>query len=469
MANNAQIAADVLAAVGGKENVSSVTHCMTRLRFILKDAGIPKDDEVKKIKGVIGVVQAGGQYQVIIGQNVAKVYDEVCKMGGFAASAAINENLDEDKPKEKLTAKKIGSNILNYLSGSMTPFIPVMMAAAMFKTLQVIFGPSMANIFPADSDFYILMGFLYNACFYFLPVYIGFSAAKKLGMSGMMGAYMGCILIAPEWVAMVGQRDSFSVFGFSAPVYNYAQTFIPVILSVWVLHYIERFFKKYIPDTIATIFVPFLSMLVITPIAFCLLAPAGRIIGDALGTGLLFFGDHGGFIAIAVIAAIWEFLVMTGMHPVLVTTAYALLTQNGYDPVVLVASLTATFACHGMAFGASLRLKDKEEKGLAFGYFVSGIIGGVTEPALYGLGLKYKRPFIGLMLGGFAGGLYAGLTHVAVYTAGSGNILALLRYINGGTANFVNAAIGLAIAFFGAALGTYLFGFSKKDLEVTKE
>ena len=138
MANNAQIAADVLAAVGGKENVSSVTHCMTRLRFILKDAGVPKDDEVKKIKCVIGVAKAGGQYQVIIGQNVAKVYDEVCKLGGFAASAAIDENLDKEKPKEKLTAKKIGSNIMNYLSGSMTPLLPIMLAAGMFKTIIVV-------------------------------------------------------------------------------------------------------------------------------------------------------------------------------------------------------------------------------------------------------------------------------------------------------------------------------------------
>ena len=160
MANNAQIAADVLAAVGGKENVSSVTHCMTRLRFILKDAGVPKDDEVKKIKGVIGVAKAGGQYQVIIGQNVAKVYDEVCKLGGFAASAAIDENLDQDKAKEKLTAKKIGSNIMNYLSGSMTPLLPIMLAAGMFKTIIVVFGPTMLNLLRTDSSLYILFDFM---------------------------------------------------------------------------------------------------------------------------------------------------------------------------------------------------------------------------------------------------------------------------------------------------------------------
>ena len=171
MADNKKIASDVLAAVGGAANISDVAHCVTRLRFTLKDQNIPVDAEVKKIPGVLGVVRSGGQYQVIIGQNVTKVYDEVCSMGSFTAHAAINENLDA--PKEKLTPKKIGSKILNYLAGSMTPLIPVLTVAGFAKIVTSLFGPTMLNLIAKDSGTYILFDIIYNACFYYMPILLG--------------------------------------------------------------------------------------------------------------------------------------------------------------------------------------------------------------------------------------------------------------------------------------------------------
>ena len=171
MAENRQIAKDVLSAVGGSENVQKVAHCMTRLRFNLKDESAVSDDTVKAVDGVLGVVHVNGQLQVIIGQNVTKVYEELCKLGGFAEQAAIEENLDAPA-KEKLTLKKIGRNILDYVAGSMMPIIPVIVAASMFKTLQTLLGPGMLGLITEESSLYLLGNIMYNAFAYFLPIYL---------------------------------------------------------------------------------------------------------------------------------------------------------------------------------------------------------------------------------------------------------------------------------------------------------
>ena len=460
--DNKKIAQEVLEAVGGKDNVISATHCMTRLRLNLKDMGLPNEEAVKNITGVVGVVQAGGQFQVIIGQNVPKVYAEFCSLTGLAAQNAINENLDG--PKEKLTPKTVGSNILNYLSGSMAALIPAMIGVAMFKTVQVVVGPDMLGLVSADSSFYLLCTIIYNSYFYFLPVFLGYSAAKKIGCSQLLGMLCGSMLLVPEFTALIGTDFNFTVYGIPAPVANYGQTIVPVLLAVFLVNYIEKFFKKVIPDVLSTIFVPFLSLLVIVPINFCLLAPLGSRLGNIIGNGLLSFGNMGGFLAVAVVAALWEFLVMTGMHGVLIMFAIGGIFTNGVDNFVLVAGSVATWAAYGMALGAFLRLKNKDEKALSLGYFVSGFLGGVTEPVLYGTGMRYKRPFIALIIGGFVGGLYAGITHVGCYLLGATNFLGVLGFVAGGTANMINGIIASVGAMLITAALTYLIGFTKEDL-----
>lgn len=462
MAKNEQIAADVLKAVGGSENVTSVTHCMTRLRFNLKDMGLPKEDEIKAIRGVLGVAVAGGQYQVIIGQNVPKVYAEVCRLGNFEAQAAIDENLD--KPKEKLTPKKVGANILNYLAGSMTPLLPVLMAAGMFKTVLVIFS-DLLGVLPTDSDFYILMNFMYNAGFYFMPIYVGYHAAKKIGMSPVLGMYLGGILIAPAFVTMVTDGTPFTVLGLSVTMKNYSSSVLPILLSVAVAYLLESFFKKIIPDALSTIFVPTLTLLIATPIALLVTAPAGSIIGDYLSIILNFVADYGGFIGIAIIAALWEYLVMTGMHVVLLMPAMTALMSGGADPCMYPAAKCATFAAIGMALGTFLRMKNKEEKATALGFFVSGFVGGVTEPVLYGIGLKYKRPFIAMSIGAAVGGAFNGLMGVQAYMLASSNVLGILAFSGSTGKNFICGTIGCFIALIVSAIATYFIGYTKEEIE----
>lgn len=461
--DNKQIAKDVYAAVGGKENILNVVHCMTRLRFTLKDLNLPKTDEVKKLDGVLGAQISGGQYQVIIGQNVPKVYAEICSMGGFESKAAIDENLDG--PKEKLTPKKIGMNIMGYLSGSMVEMIPVMMAAGLMRAVSALIGPDFLGLVAAGSDTLIVFDFLYNAGFYFIPILIGFVAAKKMGVNQMLGAYMGAILIAPGFMALIEEGRPFTVFGIPCQVNNYSQTILPIFLSVWIMGYVYKFITKIIPDTLSTIFTPFFTMLIMTPISLCVLAPAGAFMGNYISAGLLGFGKIGGFLGVALIAGLWEFLVMTGMHGVIIMFMMNEFLTTGVGTGIFNSGACATWACWGVALGAALRIRNKKERSMNWGFFVSGILGGVTEPAIYGTCFKYKRTFLTLALGGFIGGAYAGLTNVESYVMAGTNVLSLLGYVGGTSVNMINGMAACIISMVATAVLTFLFGFSKAELE----
>ena len=441
---NAQIAQSVLAAVGGKENIVSVTHCMTRLRFNLKDMSIPKDDEVKAIKGTMGVARSGGQYQVIVGTNVDKVCAELCTLAGLEQAATVSENLDA--AKEPLT-----------LSGSLTPIIPVVLAAAIFKSIVAVFGPDMLGILSTESDLYKLFTFVGDAGYYFFPLLIGYTAAKKLNATPVMGIFMGAILLHPTFVSMAAEGTSFSVYGIPCTPQNYGSTILPILLTVWIMSYVERFFKKYIPDALKIMLVPTLTTAVMLPVALCVCGPIGGFLGNYICAAVIWLGNHFGFLGAAVIGALWEFLVMTGMHHVLIAQMIQLFAANGYDPVVSLGAVSASMAVTGMCLGMAFALRDKEERALSLSYTVAAIIGGVTEPGLYGIGMKYKKPFIGMAIGGAVGGLYAGLVGVKAYiSVPVANFLALTAYTGGSAANIINGVISGVIAIVVAALATYL-------------
>ncbi len=473
--DNRQIAEDVLAAVGGRENIVSATNCMTRLRLTLKDNGASVDDEaVKAIKGVLGVNRAGTQYQVIIGQNVTKVMAELSTMG-IEGGTPVDEKLDDIDEKEPFTLKSVGSTIMNYLSKTMVAIIPLMMACAMFRTIASVMGPTMLNVWAADSEIYNLFNnWLYDAGFYFLPIILGWSAAKQLGCSQVLGMMMGGVLMAPELQAIVtaaaeSGATSMSIYGIPAPIAMYSTTVLPIILCMPVLAQVEKLFKKVLPDVLSTVFEPFLTMLVMVPIALCALAPLGSWLGDGIGNFMFALGNAGGIVtilAIGIIAASWEFLVMTGMHQVLITLGITALAQNGFDTCVFIGGMTASAACWGMGLGAFLRLKERDEKSTLLSFFISGLIGGITEPALYGCGFKYPRTFIGLAVGGFVGGIIAAIAGAKVYVIGNASVLSLIAaYAAGGTTNLMMGAGAGIIACLVTAAMVYFFGFTPEQLE----
>lgn len=463
MADYKQIAKSVLEAVGGSENIEMVTHCMTRLRFNLKDDTIPNDDAIREIDGVAGVARNPGQYQIIIGTQVSKVYKELCEMGNVGNKSTAQEQKEGEK--QKITPKSVGNAVLNYMAGCMTPMIPVLLAAGLCRTLNSVLGPDMLGVYGTESNLYILFDFLFDAGLYFMPILVGHSAAKILNINQMLGAFIGCILLAPDFVALAEAGNPFTVYGIPCTLTTYGQTVIPVMISVWVFSLIYKVVQKIMPDLLTTIFTPFLSVIISVPFILCLCAPLGTIIGNGIGAGLAAFGQTTGFFGLAIISALWEFLVMTGMHLALMMPMMASYFETGVMTGPAQAGGFATWACFGVALGAALRLKNKKEKTSAFGAFVSGIVGTVTEPTLYGICFKYKRCFIGLLLGGFIGGAYAGITNVCTYVLSSGNFLSLLGYTGGTTANLVNGVIACLLSLASAAIFTFIFGFSKEELE----
>lgn len=468
MPDNKTIAASVLEAVGGKENVTSVVHCMTRLRFTLKDNGIPNINTVKKIKGVLGAQESGGQFQIIIGQNVGKVYDEVCALGGFARKAAIDENLDIDRPKQKLTPKVAGKNILNYLSGSMVPMIPVLLCAGLFRTVQVVLGSTMLGVITDESDLAILMNMLYNAGFYFLPIYLGYNAAKQIGATPMLGAFMGGILIEPSFMQMATEGTSFTVFGIPCTPGTYSQTVVPILLSVPVLYLFERLFKRVLPDTLATIFTPFLSMLLTVPFSLCLLAPLGTWLGSGISTIFSILGSSGGFVSIlaaALLSAVWNLLIITGMHVTIIVLAISSFMATGQDTYVLAITTIIIWTLYGMELACWMKLRNHEDKSEALGFFISHIVGGVSEPFYYGMMFRYRRLFPVSIAGCFITGAIGSALGLTTYMLAGSNALNILAYVGGDTSNMI-AAIVTAVAGFiiGFAL-TFFFGFTEDELE----
>ena len=457
MADNKKLAQDILQLIGGKDNISFVTHCITRLRFNLKDISIVKQDELKNLSGVLGVNDTGAQYQIIIGPNVDNVYKEVCSLAGIQEVAAIDENLDK-KEKQPLTLKSLGSAIMDYLSGSLTPCIPIMLASAMFKMLVAVFGPDMLGVISVESDVYALFTFVGDTAFYFFPIFVGFFAAKKAGLTPIIGAFFGALLIHPTVISMVGEGVGFTVFGIPAKLQNYSSTILPILLTAWVASYIERFFKKYIPSSLKVMGVPLCTTLITLPLMFCVLGPLGGFLGTYICAVIIWIGSTLGPIGALVIGGLWEFLVMTGMHQVMISQMILLFTENGYDPVVSLGAVSASLAVTGMCLGYFLATKDKEKKSLSLTNTVAAFVGGVTEPGIYGTGIAYKKPLIGMIAGGAAGGLYAALMGVKAYNmVPVANFLALTAYIGGeGSGNFVQGIVSGVISIIVSTVVTYI-------------
>jgi len=463
-----KLASEVLEAVGGSANVSNLAHCMTRLRFTLKDEAKADDEKVKGIDGVLGLAKSGGQYQVVIGPKVPEVYDAIVAQG-VAAGGSVDENLDADlTEKQPLTPKRVGENILNFLSNSVVPLIPMLITGALFKTVAAVFGSTMLGVLPDDSPFIFVCNQVYNAAFYFLPIVAGFTSAKYMKANPVLGALMGAILIEPKFLALSSATDTafaYSVYGIPAPTLNYANSLIPVLLSVWVMSYVQRFFDRKLPEQVRTVFAPFFTFVVMLPVALCALAPLGNYLGVGLAAFLEWLGTTPlGFLAVTIIAATWPILVMTGMHVGLAAIALAQFAQTGQDTMVLMAANIQNFVATGVALAVWLRLKDKDQKNLAFGYFITQFVGGVGESLLYGVFLRYKRPWIGSIAGGAAAGLYGALTHVVLYAPTTG-IFATLGFAGGSTANFVNGIIGTVLGVVVAFVVTWFFGLSKDAIE----
>lgn len=444
------VAKRIIEELGGEKNVNSVMHCMTRLRFVLKDESIVDDEKVKKIKGVMGVMKKGGQYQVIIGNNVGTCYKEILKLGNFSDSSSSSEGT-----KEK---KGIVTTVLDVVSGCMSGTMPALVGAGMVKVLLVIL--TTIGVLSTESQSYTILNALGDATFYFLPFLLVISSSKKFNINPYtLGAVVG-VMLYPDFIELAGSGEKISLFGLPVAAASYTYSVIPVIIMAWIMKYIEQFADRITPAVTKNFLRPLLILLISLPIALVLVGPLGYFGGNILSSVLYVIYDKAAWLALALMAGLMPLLVMTGMHWAFVPIALLNISDPGYDALLLVAMLSSNLAQGASALAVGIKSKNKDLKQLSFSAAISAFLAGVTEPAMYGVTLKYKKPLYACMFAGLVGGFYAGLTVLKCYVFATPSVLAMVQFIapEGGS-NMTNALIVAGISVVIAFVGTWILGF----------
>ncbi|RHN00160.1 PTS transporter subunit EIIC [Dielma fastidiosa] len=454
--NYDSLAKQILELIGGSDNVVNVMHCYTRLRINFKDVGLVNLEELKKLN-VIGAQFSGEQLQIVIGNEVQEVYEAFIKVSGAKRNDVIEERLDTDDLKKKThSVKGVLSAIVDGIVGCMVPILPMLVASGLLKAIVLII--QQFGLVGADSPTCITLTFVADAAFYFLPVILGGFAAKKFGANVALGGMIGAALIHPTFVSMVGEGASMSVFGL--PIYSagYSSTVVPVILSVWVMSYVEKFISKYSPKSLRSLIEPVFTILIMIPLTFCLLAPLGAMFSDGFASALTWFYNVFGLLAVAVFCAIIPWIVMLGMHVGTVPISIATIAATGMDKLMMPAFLISNFTQGAACLAVGFKAKTTELKSLAFSSAFSSIIPGISEPGMYGVTLRFKTPMWGAMIGAAAGGLYFGFTNVGAMSFLPPNIFALAGYVGEGAyaGNLMNAIIGICIGMIVAFIATMM-------------
>ena len=394
----------ILQRVGGKDNVINLVHCMTRLRFTLKDESIVDDEAVKKTKGVMGIMKKGGQYQIIIGNDVGNVFNELNKLGNFS-------NEVKEVPAKSNEKKNIFTMLMDTISGIMAPVIPAIIGAAMIKVLLTLLP--MIGVLSTNGQTYQLLSVIGDGAFFFMPVLIAISASKKFGTNMYYAASIALIMLHPNLIALMntahdaGQTVKFLKY-IPVTYASYSYSVIPIILAVYSLRYVERFVDKITPVVTKNFLKPMLVVLIEAPIVLIILGPLGAICGNGLSTVVYAIHDKLGFIAIGLVAGVYPFVVMAGMHHAFTPIKLGMIATTGYENFICIGELCSNMAQGAASLAVALRSKNKDFKQIAGSSAFSALFAGITEPALYGVTLRLKRPMLGACIGGAVGGLVGG-------------------------------------------------------------
>lgn len=461
--NYENLAKVILEKIGGKENVSNLTHCATRLRFNLKDNSKAKTSEIKNIKGVMGVVDKGGQYQVIIGNDVNNVYKEIAKIANL-------ENLKSNTSEEVDNRKPI-AKVIDTVTGIFTPILPAITAAGMMKAVLALL--TAFKLITTDSQSYQVINFMADAAFYFLPILLANSAAKKFKCNQYLAMMLGGVLLHPTFVTMVNTAKeagtSISVFGLPISLASYSSSVLPIILGVWFMSYVEPIADKVSPKAIKFFTKPLITAVVTGIVLLVVVGPLGYIISDKVGTAIKTLETYASWLVPTLLGGLTPLLVMTGTHYGLVPIGINNRMTMGYDTIIYPGMLASNVSQGGAALAVALKTKDSEIKQLASSAGITAVC-GITEPALYGVNLRFKTPLYSSMIGGAVGGLFLGIFRVCNYSGGSPGFLTLPSYIGGDTMmNFVYACIGAVISVAVSFVACLVLYKDKEEVTVKEE
>lgn len=454
------IAKEILKDVGGKDNIVDVTHCYTRLRFVLKDTKQANKEALLQTEGIISVVESGGQYQVVLGNKVAHVYN--------ALEPLLAQQLTtKTSTKEK---NSLGNRILNTVAAIFTPVVPAIAASGMLKGILAIAVMVANNFYQVDLkplNTYIILSAASDALFYFMPVILGYSAAKVFKTNEYIAMVIGATLCYPTIVSLMTEESAVTLFGLHVTKANYVSTVIPIILAIFMLAYVQRFLEKVIPEVLKIIMVPTLSLLLMIPATLLLFGPIGIYLGDGVNWLYYYIMNFSPILLGGFIGGIWCVLVIFGAHRGLVPIGINDVARTGRQNLLAFAG-AANFSQAGAAFGVFVRTKNKDLKAVAASATVTALF-GITEPAIYGANLRLKKPMIYAVASGAAGGALMGWGGSYGTAFANQGLLTIPVYAEAGTKAFICYLLGCGIAFFGAFLLTIFLGFNDLPLDESRQ
>ncbi|MBA4699607.1 MAG: PTS glucose transporter subunit IIA [Ruminococcus sp.] len=445
----------VLKAVGGAKNVAAATHCATRLRFELVDDSIPDDEQVKKIPGVLNVVKKGGQYQVVIGPSVQVAYREIERNLSNNGKASKKETSNKDE--------SLFNRILAKVQGIFTPMIPAITGAGMVKAILALC--TALNLIDTSGQTYEILSFISDAAFYFMPVILAYTSSKVFDCNPVLAMTLAGVLLHPNFSAMVNAGDPIAFLGIPVKLVSYSGSVFPIILTVFVMSIIERLAEKYSPVWIKYILKPMLTILITAPLSLVILAPLGSFIGDGLNLVFNVLDGKAGWLVPFLMGIFTPLLVMFGMHTSLTPLATTQLATRGYEIIFGPGMLASNIAQGAAAMAITIKTKNKEFRQTTLSAGLTALM-GITEPAMYGVTLRLKRPLIPIMIGGGAAGLFAGLSGLIRFAFGSPGIATLPCFIGeNAPGNFMKALITVAIAFIVTFVLTLIIGWEDPKSE----
>ncbi len=457
------LARDIVKSVGGKENVSSLTHCITRLRFKLKDESKAQDDIIKNMSGVVTVMKSGGQYQVVIGNHVPEVYADVMPLLGLEDGIASEE---EDTSKGNLF-----NRFIDIISGIFQPILGIMAACGMVKGLNALFVAM--GLYSDTCGGHLILNAIGDGLFYFLPLFLGYTAAKKFQLKPMLGLVIGAIMCYPSIqnsALSAANEPLYTLFQgsmFESIVYtdffkipmiamDYTGTVIPIIFVVYFASKCEKFFNKFIPDLVKFFFVPMLTLLVSIPVGLLIIGPLATFGSTIIATTVISIRNFSPLLAGAIVGLTWQILVIFGLHWGFIPVYINNIMTNGYDNVMM-PFFACTFATSAVVLAIFFKTKNKQLKEMALPNFISGIF-GVTEPAIYGILLPLKKPFIISCIAGCIGGGFYGAFNFRKFMMGGMGIFEFPAMIepDGSMGNLIVAVVGVILTMIIAFVATMI-------------
>ncbi|MGK0552039.1 beta-glucoside-specific PTS transporter subunit IIABC [Enterococcus faecalis] len=459
---------EILKGVGGKENINGLTHCITRLRFNLKDETKADTEGLKKTRGVVTVVQSGGQYQVVIGNHVPDVYQEFTQYAGLNSETAPTE---AEKKKGPL------DTFIDVISGIFTPVLGLLAATGMIKGLNVLF--EQAGWITKTSGTYAILQAAGDCFFYFFPIFLGYTAAKKFGLKPFVGMALGAALVYPSLASLTADMQPlYTLFAgtiIESPVYvtflgvpvilmSYSSSVIPIVVATFFGAKLEKGVTKLMPSVVRSFLVPFLTVLIMVPLTFIVIGPIATWIGDILGAFVLAIYNFSPIVAGLAVGAIWQVLVMFGLHWGIIPIAINNIGVLGYDPVMVLGQATP-FATAGAVLAVIIKSKNNSVRAIGIPAFISSLF-GVSEPSLYGITLPRKKPFIATLISASVGGLILGISGTKSFIMGGMGVFSLPNYIdpqNGVGSGLYGYVIAICVAFLLAFILTMTFFYDAKE------